>query len=130
MAFYLDTSAALKLVVVETGSAAMVRWAGSYDGEIVSSDLMRTELLRATRRVAPTEMTRARAVLDAITLLTIAASTLERAATLDPEETRSLDAIHLAAALELGDDLDGIVTYDERLAAAARGLGISVLAPT
>jgi hypothetical protein len=42
---------------------------------------------------------------------------------------RSLDAIHLAAALDLGDDLDGLVTYDERLGEAARLNGITVLAP-
>ncbi len=53
----------------------------------------------------------------------------ERAAILEPEVLRSLDALHLAAALELGDDLDGVVTYDGRLADSARSIGIPVLAP-
>ena len=43
---------------------------------------------------------------------------------------RSLDAIHLAAALELGDELDGIVSYDDRLSDAAELLGVAVIAPS
>ena len=53
----------------------------------------------------------------------------ERAATLDPDALRSLDAIHLASAMELGDELDEIVTYDARLAEAARSYGIAVISP-
>ena len=71
-----------------------------------------------------------RALLDSLTLLTVPASTFERAADLDPDLLRGLDALHLAAALELGDDLDGVVTYDERLAAAAQLHGVTVTAPT
>lgn len=129
MAFYLDTSAAVKLVVAESGSAALGSWLGDHEAEIVSSDLLRTELLRATRRGAPEQMQRARAVLDGIVLVSLTAVTFERAADLDPQSLRSLDALHLAAALELGDELDGIITYDDRLAAAAQGRGIDVIAP-
>ena len=129
MAYYLDTSAAVKLVVAEAGSAALRSWLNDRHDEIFSSDLLRTELLRATRRGAPEEMQRARAVLDSIVLLSLPASTFERAADLDPETLRSLDAFHLAAALELGDELDGILTYDDRLAAPARARGIRVVAP-
>lgn len=129
MPYYLDTSAAVKLVVAERGSAALLTWAGAHDGEVVSSDLLRTELLRATRRGAPRQMPRARAVLDSITLLTLPTATFERAAELDPDGLRSLDALHLAAALELGDDLDGLVTYDNRLAEAARQYAVTVIAP-
>jgi uncharacterized protein len=127
MPYYLDTSAAVKLVVAERETAALVAWLANH--QVVSSDLLRTELLRATRRAAPEEMVRARQVIEAIPLLTIPAATFERAAELDPDLLRSLDAIHLAAALELGDDLEGIVTYDERLAAAAQLHGIGVAAP-
>jgi predicted nucleic acid-binding protein len=63
------------------------------------------------------------------TLFNLTAATFERAATLDPEELRSLDALHLAAALELGDELDGIVTYDHRMAAAASLYGVAVQSP-
>lgn len=129
MAYYLDTSAAVKLVVAERDTAALTAWLADHDDEVVSSDLLRTELLRATRRGAPHAMPRARAVLDSLTVLTVPTSMFERAADLDPELLRSLDAVHLAAALELGDDLDGLVTYDDRLADAARFHGITVIAP-
>ena len=54
----------------------------------------------------------------------------EHAALLGPTMLRSLDALHLSAALVLGDDLDGLVTYDDRLAQAATTNGIRVTAPT
>ena len=127
--FYLDTSAAVKLVVVERGSKALRRWLASRDGEIASSDLLRTELLRATRRTAPEQMVQARAVLDSLILVTLSTAVCERAAMLEPHLLRSLDSLHLAAALELGDELEGMVTYDRRLAEGARGLGIGVIAP-
>ncbi len=75
-------------------------------------------------------MQRARAALDALVLLGLTSATFERAATLDPKELHSLDAIHLAATLELGDELDGIVTYDGRMSAAAALYGIAVIAPS
>ena len=129
MAYYLDTSAAVKLVVEEAGSKALRRWLARATEPIVSSDLLRTELLRATRRGAPDQVTQARAVLDSVILVTVSTALFERAGTLDPELLRSLDALHLAAALDLGDELDGLITYDERLADAAGALGIAVVAP-
>jgi len=130
VAFYLDTSAAAKLVLAESGSRAMSAWARSHAGAVVSSDLLRTELLQAVRRGAIGRMQRARAVLESIGLIGLRAETFERAAELEPLSLRTLDALHLAAALELGDDLDGIVTYDQRLAEAASTYGIAVVAPT
>jgi hypothetical protein len=126
---YLDTSAAVKLVVVEKGTTALRRWLRSRDDRIVSSDLLRTELLRVTRRAAPDQVVQARAVLDSLILVAMSTSVFERAAMLEPEVLRSLDALHLAAALELGDDLEGMVTYDDRLASGANVLGIRVVAP-
>jgi predicted nucleic acid-binding protein len=64
-----------------------------------------------------------------LVLLTLSTSVCERAAILEPEVMRSLDALHLAAALEMGDELEGVVTYDQRLAVGAEALGISVAAP-
>ena len=58
-----------------------------------------------------------------------ARSAFERAAEIEPDLLRSPDALHLAAALELGDDLEGIVTSDDRLAEAAHRYGIPVVAP-
>ena len=54
---------------------------------------------------------------------------LSRAARLEPPALRTLDAVHLASALELGADLEAFVTYDARLAAAARGAGLTVVSP-
>ena len=71
----------------------------------------------------------ARAVLDSLVLLTLSTTICERAAVLEPEVLRSRDALHLAAALEVGDELEGIVTYDQRLARGAGALGISVETP-
>ncbi|HLF44554.1 MAG TPA: type II toxin-antitoxin system VapC family toxin [Acidimicrobiia bacterium] len=128
--FYLDTSAAAKLVVAEIGSTTLRRWVTFRDDRMFSSDLLRTELLRATRRTAPEQMVQARAVLDSLVLVTLSTSVCERAAILEPDVLRSLDALHLAAALEIGDELEGMVTYDQRLAAGAEALGIRVIAPT
>lgn len=127
--YYLDTSAAAKLVVAEAGTTVLRTWVSSHDDSVFSSDLLRTELLRATRRAAPDQMVQARGVIDAILVLRLTTAICERAATLEPTGMRSLDALHLAAALEMGDELQGMLTYDDRLASAARGLGIAVIRP-
>ena len=128
-AHYLDTSALVKLVVAEAGSNELREWISQTDSTLVSSDLARTELMRAVRRVAPGLAVQARAVLDSLTLLRLPTEVFEAAGRLDPAIVRSLDALHLAAALRLGDDLAGLVTYDDRLAEAARGQGVRVVAP-
>ncbi len=74
-------------------------------------------------------MPQARAVLAALTLLSMSSATFDRAGSVDPRELRSLDALHLAVALELGDELEGLITYDVRQGAAARAFGIDVIAP-
>jgi uncharacterized protein len=60
----------------------------------------------------------------------VATSTFEAAGRLEPAALRTLDAVHIAAALDLGDDLVGMVTYDDRLAEAARSNGVPVVSPT
>jgi predicted nucleic acid-binding protein len=127
--FYLDTSAAVKLIFVERGSTGMRSWLEAVDAQIVSSDLLRTELLRVTRGVDPEQVTQARGLLDSLILLKLSTSVCERAAMLEPVALGSLDALHLAAALELGDELEGVVTYDRRLAEGVRALGIRAIAP-
>ncbi len=129
MADYLDTSALVKLVVAEAETDALLAWLARRPAQPTSSDLARTELLRVVRRAAPDRLERARQVLDAVTLIALSAETFEEAGRLAPPTMRSLDALHLAAALRLGDDLDTIVTYDDRLADAARLNGTSAVAP-
>ena len=72
---------------------------------------------------------RARAVLEAITLVELTPAVCEQAGRLDPPELGSLDALHLAAALSLRDDLEGLVTHNERQGQAAAALGVPVVAP-
>jgi len=129
LAFYVDTSALVKLVVAETETVALRSWLQETDRELVASDLARTELIRAVRRSVPDRLLQARAVLDSVTLVEVRTSMFEGAGRLDPVGLRSLDAIHLAAALDLGDDLEGLVTYDDRLAEAAIANGVPVVAP-
>lgn len=130
MAAYLDTSALVKLVVVEEETTALIAWIEASDQEMVSSDLARTELFRAVRRAAPDRVVRARDVLDGVLLVELTTQIFEEAARVDPPLLRTLDALHLAVALDLGDDLETIVTYDDRLANAAAANGVRVAAPS
>ncbi len=129
MAHYLDTSALLKLAVAEPETAALREWLAAQSRPLVSCDLSRTEMLRVVRGVAPDRIVMARLVLDSLVLTEVTSAVFEAAGRLEGEGLRSLDAVHLAAALDLGDDLDGIVTYNERLAGAAETYGIETIAP-
>lgn len=129
MAFYADTSALVKLVVAEPETDALLTWLSDEAVVPVTCDLARTELMRVVRRGAPDRAVQARAVLDAMAILAVTADVFEEAGRLEPRTLRSLDAIHLAAALALGDDLEAMVAYDDRLAAAARANGIEVITP-
>jgi predicted nucleic acid-binding protein len=128
--FYIDTSALVKLVVAESETTALLGWLDEADRDLVACDLVRTELMRAVRRVVPDRVLRAREVLDAITLVEVTAAVFEEAGRLEPADLRSLDAIHVASALDLGDSLEGLVTYDDRLGRAAQANAIIVIAPT
>ena len=130
MAYYVDTSVLVKLIVREQQTGALGDWLFHQDEPLVSGDLVRAELVRATRRRHPDRVVRARQVLEAIVLTRLTPAILDNAGRLDPMGLSSLDSVHLAAALDLGDDLSGLVTYDDRLAHAARANGIPVLAPT
>ena len=129
MAYYIDTSALVKLVVKEPETEALRSWLAAASRDPVACDLARTELMRAIRRAAPHLVVRARLVLDAVTLTELTTALFEAAGRLDPGILRTLDAVHIAAALDIGDELEGMVTYDERLAKAAEANGISVTSP-
>jgi hypothetical protein len=129
VAHYLDTSALVKLVVAELETDALIAWLNETNSDWVSSDLTRTELMRAVRRTTPDRVVRAREVLDSITLLNVTTQIYEEAARIDPPALRTLDSLHLAVALDLGDDLESIVTYDDRLAEAATANGLLITTP-
>jgi len=80
-------------------------------------------------RAATARVNRAEEVLRLVALIDVDPATVWRAGTIEPSDLRSLDAIHLATAIDLASDLDGFVTYDLRLAAAARTAGLTVLSP-
>ena len=84
---------------------------------------------RAARRYGELAAKRARLALVAITLIPLDQTTLDAAAELDPRELRSLDAIHLATAVSLGENLDRLYCYDSRLGSAAIAIGIEVSQP-
>lgn len=128
MAVYLDSSAVVKLVVYESESAAMLGWLKAHPRR-VSSALVRTEILRAVRRLEPGRLDRAMEVLRGMTLQIIDDELLMGAGRLDPVALRSLDAIHLATALRLADELEAIVTYDRRMIEGAKSLGLPVASP-
>jgi len=124
---YLDTSAFIKLVRSEPESPALRRELAGR--ELLSSALLIVEGRRAARRYGELAARRARAALTAITLLALDDPVLEAAAELDPAELRSLDALHLATVVSLGEDVDRLYCYDSRLTDAAQALGIAVSQP-
>lgn len=85
--------------------------------------------MRAAGRLGAEKRTKARMILQALTLIRISSQICDVAGTLEPVVLRSLDAIHLATALLLSDDLKAIVTYDRQLANSAQALGIPLIAP-
>lgn len=117
----------MKLVRREPESGALR--ASIAREEQAASVLAEIEVIRAARRREPGLVSDAEIVVSQVSLLEITAEIRARAARLDPAEVRSLDAIHLATALELGDEVDHFVTYDRRLADAAERAGLTVLAP-
>jgi uncharacterized protein len=87
------------------------------------------EVVRAIRRALPELTAQAQRVVAQIAVVDPSEAIRARAALLEPVMLRSLDALHLATALEMGDDLDGLVSYDGRMSAAAETVGLVVLAP-
>lgn len=127
---YVDTSATVKLVALEAETEALQRWMKSHaDETFFASQLMRIELLRTVRRAAPERIDWAREVLKGVALLKIDETIVEAAESLLPAVLRSLDAIHLATAYTLHSHVSAFVTYDLRLAEAAKALGMNVVSP-
>lgn len=127
---YLDSSALVKLVIEEPESDGLRRFLAGRR-HLLSSSVARVEVPRAVRAVADDEQAVARSVevVTAVGLVPAELAILEHAAVLGPPRLRSLDALHLATALSLGDDLEAVLVYDARLADAARTAGLDVRAP-
>ncbi len=128
MIAYLDSSAFVKLVKEEDESAALVARLEDWPDR-VSSRMLRVEVLRAARLVGEQVGARAEAMLRDVALLPLSEPVLERAIEVRPLTVRSLDAIHVASAIVLGEDLGVLVTYDARILEAAARAGIETLTP-
>ena len=132
--FYADASALVKLVRDEVESDALRTYLDGAD--LVSSELVLTEVPRAVRRAAALDpelpldllLERTGELLDAVALATLDRALLAGAGALAEPALRALDAIHVATAVGL-HPVDAFVTYDERQAAAARLAGLRTTAP-
>jgi predicted nucleic acid-binding protein len=128
-AFYIDSSAIVKLVVAEPESAALRRYLRRRR-PLVTSALARTEVARALLPLGTTAVRRGLDVLSRLEMLRLSDRILADAGAILPAELRTLDAIHLATTRQLGVSLSRVVTYDGRLSSAAAGLGFTVVAPS
>ena len=124
--FYLDTSAAVKLLVEEVESVSLAAWADGADVSLVATHLVETELRRfANRHGLP--QADVSAILARIDLHDLPPSIYREAGLLPGQNLRSLDALHVAASIRL--DVEALITYDVRLAGAAVEMGLAVHAP-
>jgi predicted nucleic acid-binding protein len=126
---YLDSSAFVKMVVAEPESDALRGFLGEQGGRSISSALLRAEALRAVRRYGLEGLARVRGALRRMDFVAVDDAVLDAAGVLDPAVLRTLDAIHLATALMLGEDLSVLLTYDDRMKRAAEELGVPTAQP-
>ena len=132
--FYADASALVKLIGDEAESDALRAYLA--DADLVSTELILTELPRAVRRAAALDpelpldllLDRAGDLVEALALRPLDRALLAGAGALTEPALRALDAIHVATAVDL-HPIDAFVTYDERQAAAARLAGLRTTAP-
>ena len=124
---YADASALVKLVVEEPESQELLRWYVEAE-RVVTSRIGVVETLRAAAR-RPHDPEHRDHVVEDLEIIELDPSIGRAAGAIQPPALRTLDAIHLATALHLVPQLDAFVTYDDRLAAAARTLGLPVVRP-
>lgn len=127
---YLDSAAVVKLVHAEAESQALRDWLSDRSSlSWTSSVLLEVETVRALARHAPYAISRLPPILDLMVLVEISPEVRALAQTVTPPAVRTLDAIHLATALRMSDQLTSFVTYDRRLADAATAAGLTVDSP-
>ena len=129
MTFVVDSSAIVKLIVDEPNSQNFGNWLKNCKGELFVSEIAHTEVARAIARVDANLHRQLKTVLERFGTIRVSSQILAIASVLAPTKLRTLDAIHLASCLILGDDLDGLVTYDDSQTEAAEQNGITVVAP-
>jgi predicted nucleic acid-binding protein len=129
-ASYLDASAIVKLAIHEPESVVLRAWLKERS-VLLTSRISTIEVARAIARDDTMAHGRSavREAFRSVAIAEVDAGIADGAADLAPSTLRALDAIHLATALAIGDELSAFVTYDARLADAARGAGLEVFAP-
>jgi predicted nucleic acid-binding protein len=125
---YLDASALVKLVLPEPESFALLAFLADRPRQL-SSRLSTVEVARALRRRGGYDEERLRAVISQLTFRELDRELATAAGRLGPSGLRTLDAVHLATALSIQAEVETFVTYDARLADAARSHGLAVVAP-
>lgn len=127
---YLDSSALMKLIRREDETDTLRQWLEQRPEQpVVTSELGRVEVLRAARRVGSQVLAEARAVVGDLDLVSLDRAVQDVACDVGEPTLRTLDALHLASALLLGDGVTAFVCYDERLAGAAHAVGLVVVSP-
>lgn len=127
---YLDSSALLKLLHVETESRALADWLSARTGTpAVSSALAKVEVTRACRRINADALPAAKALLAGLDIIPLSSAVIDEAGDVGENALRSLDAIHLASALSIRSDLSAFVAYDHRLGDAAIAAGLELVTP-
>jgi predicted nucleic acid-binding protein len=127
LSWYLDSSAILKLLIVERESVDLVDF---IDFTIKSSALTRVEIIRVLHKIAPEKIAQAQVILAGIDLTPLNPAILSAAENFAPTITlKSLDALHVASVLFLGTSVEGLISYDKQMIKNAKELGIKVVSP-
>jgi predicted nucleic acid-binding protein len=127
---YVDTSALLKEVLAEPGSAELHDYLQQRPDEgLVSSILLTVEMRRVVQRGSPRSLPRVDLLLSRVSQVELSAAVVENASRFPDPGLRSLDAIHVATALLIRKELTAVVSYDKRMVAAAQSEGLPVVSP-
>ena len=125
---FCDSSALVKLIVEEPESAALRQNLRTYS-KVMASELAAVEVPRAIRRRDPGRVALAHRLIRNLETVTLDRGVIERAASLDPAELRSLDALQLACALRLAQLDPAFIAYDKRIVRAASAAGLRAFSP-
>jgi len=124
---YIDASAFVKLIVEEKETQALLK---SLPPSLISGEILTVEVMRTTVHSDAETIAFARKLLAGINFMPISSEVISIASLFGAHiKSKTLDAIHLAAALSIGSAIDGIITYDKTMIADAKLLGIPVLSP-
>ncbi len=127
---YVDTSALLKRILAEPDSAALYDYLEQRRSQgLVSSILLTVEMRRVVQRGNPRLLPQVDLLLARVDQVDLSAAVIETAGRFPDPGLRSLDAIHLATALLLRDELTAVVSYDKRMVAVAHSEGLPVVSP-